>query len=46
MELHADKVTNTRRVMQTSGNTSQVDPALLQQLGISMSVRRLLHCGL
>ncbi|MBF3783189.1 cell surface protein, partial [Burkholderia pseudomallei] len=30
MELHADKVTNTRRVMQTSGNTSQVDPALLQ----------------
>ncbi|ARK45511.1 hemagglutinin repeat-containing protein [Burkholderia pseudomallei] len=37
MELHADKVTNTRRVMQTSGNTSQVDPALLQQLGISMS---------
>ncbi|CAK0429654.1 haemagglutinin [Burkholderia pseudomallei] len=37
MELYADKVTNTRRVMQTSGNTSQVDPALLQQLGISMS---------
>ncbi len=37
MALHADKVTNTRRVMQTSGNTSQVDPALLQQLGISMS---------
>lgn len=37
MELHADKVTNTRRVMQTSGNTSQVNPALLQQLGISMS---------
>lgn len=37
MELHADKVTNTRRAMQTSGNTSQVDPALLQQLGISMS---------
>lgn len=37
MELHADKVTNTRRVMQTSGNTNQVDPALLQQLGISMS---------
>ncbi|WP_244138321.1 hemagglutinin repeat-containing protein [Burkholderia stabilis] len=37
MELHADKVTNTRRVMQTSGNTDQVDPALLQQLGISMS---------
>ncbi len=37
MELHADKVTNTRRVMQTSGDTTQVDPALLQQLGISMS---------
>ncbi|WP_338640929.1 hemagglutinin repeat-containing protein [Burkholderia pyrrocinia] len=37
MELHADKVTNTRRVMQTSGDTNQVDPALLQQLGISMS---------
>ncbi|VBB15912.1 Filamentous hemagglutinin,Uncharacterized conserved protein,filamentous hemagglutinin family N-terminal domain,haemagglutination activity domain [Burkholderia stabilis] len=37
MELHADKVTNTRRVMQTSGYTDQVDPALLQQLGISMS---------
>ncbi|AXF20261.1 cell surface protein [Burkholderia pyrrocinia] len=37
MELHADKITNTRRVMQTSGDTSQVDPALLQQLGISMS---------
>ncbi|WP_240687903.1 hemagglutinin repeat-containing protein [Burkholderia sp. SRS-25] len=37
MELHADKVTNTRRVMQTSGDTTQVDPDLLQQLGISMS---------
>ncbi|MBH9659258.1 hemagglutinin repeat-containing protein [Burkholderia pseudomallei] len=37
MALHADQVTNTRRVMQTSGNTNQVDPALLQQLGISMS---------
>ncbi|WP_408581697.1 hemagglutinin repeat-containing protein [Burkholderia cenocepacia] len=43
MELHADKVTNTRRVMQTSGNTNQVDPALLQQLGISMSGCAAIH---
>ncbi|WP_240464471.1 contact-dependent inhibition toxin BcpA [Burkholderia cenocepacia] len=35
MELHADKVTSTRRVMKTS--TSQIDPALLAQFGISMS---------
>ncbi|MEA3116875.1 MAG: filamentous hemagglutinin, partial [Paraburkholderia sp.] len=39
MELHADKVTNTRRVMRTSGYTSNVDPALLEQQGISMSGR-------
>lgn len=37
MELHADQVTNTRRVMTTTGYTSNVDPAWLQQLGISMS---------
>ena len=36
MELYADKVTNTRRVMRTSGMTSQVDPAVLEQFGISM----------
>ncbi|WGY72835.1 hemagglutinin repeat-containing protein [Burkholderia cepacia] len=35
MELHADKVTSTRRVMKTS--TSQIDPASLAQFGISMS---------
>uniref|UniRef100_UPI0016408B1F hemagglutinin repeat-containing protein n=1 Tax=Burkholderia gladioli TaxID=28095 RepID=UPI0016408B1F len=34
MELHADKVTSTRRVMKTS--TSQIDPASLAQFGISM----------
>ncbi|HHX4187671.1 TPA: hemagglutinin repeat-containing protein [Burkholderia contaminans] len=37
MELHADRVTNTRRQMQTSGGTTSVDPAVLEQLGISMS---------
>ncbi|WP_156441775.1 hemagglutinin repeat-containing protein [Burkholderia sp. MSMB1078WGS] len=35
MELHAGKVTSTRRVMKTS--TSQIDPGLLAQFGISMS---------
>ncbi|WP_226263634.1 hemagglutinin repeat-containing protein [Burkholderia metallica] len=35
MELRADKLTSTRRVMKTS--TSQIDPALLAQFGISMS---------
>ncbi|WP_279613407.1 hemagglutinin repeat-containing protein [Burkholderia sp. BCC0405] len=35
MELHANQVTSTRRVMKTS--TSQIDPALLAQFGISMS---------
>ncbi|WP_152601905.1 hemagglutinin repeat-containing protein [Burkholderia paludis] len=35
MELHADKVASTRRVMKTS--TSQIDPASLAQFGISMS---------
>ncbi len=39
MEMHADKVTNTRRVIQTSGYTSNVDSALLEQQGISMSGR-------
>ncbi|MBO7865700.1 hemagglutinin repeat-containing protein [Burkholderia pseudomallei] len=39
MELHADKITNTRRVMTTTGYTGTVDPALLTQLGISMSGR-------
>jgi filamentous hemagglutinin len=37
MELHADKVTNTRRVMTTS--TSSIDPALLAQFGIPISGR-------
>ncbi|WP_080427930.1 hemagglutinin repeat-containing protein [Burkholderia ubonensis] len=37
MELHADQVTNTRRVMTTTGYSNNVDPAWLQQLGISMS---------
>lgn len=37
MELHADQVTNTRRVMTTTGYTNNVDPAWLQQRGISMS---------
>nr|WP_261521503.1 hemagglutinin repeat-containing protein [Burkholderia multivorans] len=35
MELHADKITSTRRVMKTS--TSQIDPASLAQFGIRMS---------
>ncbi|AIO39986.1 hypothetical protein DM40_3610 [Burkholderia cenocepacia] len=35
MELHADKITSTRRVMKTS--TNQIDPASLAQFGISMS---------
>ncbi|WP_175894762.1 hemagglutinin repeat-containing protein [Burkholderia pseudomultivorans] len=37
MELHADKVTSTRRAMKTS--TSQIDPALLAQFGIPTSGR-------
>ncbi|MEK2605624.1 hemagglutinin repeat-containing protein [Burkholderia arboris] len=37
MELHADKVTSTRRVMKTS--TSQMDPASLAQFGIPISGR-------
>ncbi|WP_175198494.1 hemagglutinin repeat-containing protein, partial [Paraburkholderia caffeinitolerans] len=37
MELHADEVTNTRRVMSTTGFNQAVDPALLEQLGISLS---------
>ncbi|WDR86091.1 hemagglutinin repeat-containing protein [Burkholderia ambifaria] len=37
MELHADKLTNTRRVMTTTGYTSNVDPAVLEKYGISMS---------
>ncbi|MDR6388448.1 hemagglutinin repeat-containing protein [Paraburkholderia phenoliruptrix] len=37
MEIHANQVTNTRRVMTTGGFTSSVDPALLAQLGISLS---------
>jgi len=37
MALHADTVTNTRRVMTTTGYTSNVDPAVLEQYGISMS---------
>ncbi|WP_155648577.1 hemagglutinin repeat-containing protein, partial [Burkholderia pseudomultivorans] len=37
MELHADKVTSTRRAMKTS--TSQTDPASLAQFGIPISGR-------
>ncbi|WP_080433649.1 hemagglutinin repeat-containing protein [Burkholderia ubonensis] len=37
LELHADKVTSTRRVMSTTGGTSNVDPATLAQYGISLS---------
>ncbi len=37
MELHADKVTSTRRVMKTS--TSQIDPASLAEFGIPISGR-------
>ncbi|WP_143756975.1 hemagglutinin repeat-containing protein, partial [Caballeronia glebae] len=37
MELHADQVTNTRTVVTTTGLNQPVDPALLEQLGISMS---------
>ncbi|WP_408128812.1 hemagglutinin repeat-containing protein [Paraburkholderia strydomiana] len=43
MELHAGQVTNTRRVMTTTGLTSAVDPALLDSLGISMSGCIALH---
>ncbi|WP_173678749.1 hemagglutinin repeat-containing protein, partial [Burkholderia singularis] len=39
MALHANQIINTRRVMKTSGYVNSVDPALLQQLGISMSGR-------
>jgi len=39
LALHANQVTNTRRQMQTSGYTGNVDAALLEQLGISMSGR-------
>ncbi|WP_133649778.1 hemagglutinin repeat-containing protein [Paraburkholderia flava] len=39
MLIAANQVTNTRRVMSTSGFTSSVDPALLQSLGISLSGR-------
>ncbi|WP_261503866.1 hemagglutinin repeat-containing protein, partial [Burkholderia multivorans] len=37
MELHADKVTSTRRVMKTS--TSSIDPSLLDQFGIPIRGR-------
>ncbi|MEX3962620.1 hemagglutinin repeat-containing protein [Paraburkholderia sp. EG286B] len=38
MALYANQVTNTRRVMTTTGaNSEAVDPALLEQLGISLS---------
>ncbi|PCE23590.1 hypothetical protein BWP39_28325 [Paraburkholderia acidicola] len=36
MALHADRVLNTRREMKTSGITSEIDPAALEQYGISM----------
>ncbi|MFW6850474.1 hemagglutinin repeat-containing protein [Burkholderia gladioli] len=37
MELHADKVTNTRREVKTS--TSQIDPASLAQFGVPINGR-------
>ncbi|PVX82656.1 hemagglutinin repeat-containing protein [Paraburkholderia unamae] len=37
MELHADQVTNTRREVTTTGFNQPVDPALLDQFGISLS---------
>ncbi|WP_236078883.1 hemagglutinin repeat-containing protein [Paraburkholderia nemoris] len=37
MEIDANQVTNTRRVMTTGGFTSSIDPAVLQSLGISLS---------
>ncbi|WP_323122905.1 hemagglutinin repeat-containing protein [Burkholderia alba] len=37
MALHADKVTNTRRVMKTA--TNRIDPATLAQFGIPISGR-------
>lgn len=37
MTLDANQVTNTRRVMTTTGTTNNVDPAVLQSLGISLS---------
>ncbi|WP_186164209.1 filamentous hemagglutinin N-terminal domain-containing protein, partial [Burkholderia gladioli] len=37
MELHADKVTSTRRVMKTS--TNQIDPASLAQFGVPINGR-------
>ncbi len=37
MELHANKVTNTRRVMKTS--TSQIEPASLAQFGVPINGR-------
>ncbi|MBY4695572.1 hemagglutinin repeat-containing protein [Burkholderia latens] len=37
MELHADKLTSTRRVMKTS--TSSIDPSLLGQFGIPINGR-------
>ncbi len=43
MQLHADRVVNTRRVMKTSGYTGNVDPALLEKLGISMKGCVALH---
>ncbi|ANB71739.1 hemagglutinin [Paraburkholderia phytofirmans OLGA172] len=37
MELHAAQVTNTRTTMTTTGLNQPVDPALLDQLGISLT---------
>ncbi|MGY6161647.1 hemagglutinin repeat-containing protein [Paraburkholderia strydomiana] len=37
MELHAAQVTNTRTRMTTTGLNQPVDPALLEQLGVSLS---------
>ncbi|CAE6958473.1 hemagglutinin repeat-containing protein [Paraburkholderia domus] len=39
MELHAAQVTNTRTTMTTTGLNQLVDPALLNELGISLSGR-------
>ncbi|WP_175950735.1 hemagglutinin repeat-containing protein [Burkholderia sp. BCC0405] len=37
MALHADLITNTRRIMTTTGYTNNVDPAVLAAQGISLS---------
>ncbi|GLU33895.1 hemagglutinin repeat-containing protein [Trinickia caryophylli] len=43
MTIAANQVTNTRRVVSTSGFTSAVDPSLLASLGISLSGCTAIH---